>query len=502
MLFDEKTKLAAPGEVSGQGLFSALSDAWKGVSSGDRPQSRENQPTLQQDIDKQNVSPALHGPIDTLKGIRRRILTNIVLAGWTEWSICIFVALIVAGAVSTRLTAALILAVTFAVIGAAAIFARIWRTRLSTYETACRLDAAAGLQDRISTAIYLGDTKDPDGMFQRQRDDAIARLTKVEARGLFPIRKPAAATHALALVLVVGALFVYRMHHKPPMVALLETSARSSLVQSIFTPIVHAMERDLERTMALVTLKADPKADEVRPGEALANADDLWQSGDDKKSDPQEAQPEDSLDAGDPDSQDAQGQGDQAMPSADAQPQEDANGQPQQANAQSQSDSQNGNQSLAQSMMQALKNMVSKQPNQPNDRGNQQQNSQASQQSGGQPQESDKQGNSRANSDQKQDPSKSAGNGAGNQQGTNDLRKDVENHPVNAVPDKVALDASGFKDQTRMRVETETGTAHLAVHDVSSQTEAVINGAEQENIPARYRLYVQRYFEHANDEKQ
>jgi len=27
---------------------------------------------------------------------------------------------------------------------------------------------------------------------------------------------------------------------------------------------------------------------------------------------------------------------------------------------------------------------------------------------------------------------------------------------------------------------------------------AAIKGAEQENIPVRYRLYVQRYFEHAD----
>jgi hypothetical protein len=31
---------------------------------------------------------------------------------------------------------------------------------------------------------------------------------------------------------------------------------------------------------------------------------------------------------------------------------------------------------------------------------------------------------------------------------------------------------------------------------------AVVNGAEQENIPARYRLYVQRYFEHTENAQQ
>jgi hypothetical protein len=53
-----------------------------------------------------------------------------------------------------------------------------------------------------------------------------------------------------------------------------------------------------------------------------------------------------------------------------------------------------------------------------------------------------------------------------------------------------------------MKVATETGTAQLGVRDISPQQDAVINGAEQENIPARYRFYVQRYFEHSNAGKQ
>jgi hypothetical protein len=81
------------------------------------------------------------------------------------------------------------------------------------------------------------------------------------------------------------------------------------------------------------------------------------------------------------------------------------------------------------------------------------------------------------------------------------LRKDQETHPVNAIPDRVALEASGFKEQTRMKVATETGTAQLAVRDLSPKQDAVTNGAEQENIPARYRFYVQRYFEHADNGK-
>jgi len=49
-----------------------------------------------------------------------------------------------------------------------------------------------------------------------------------------------------------------------------------------------------------------------------------------------------------------------------------------------------------------------------------------------------------------------------------------------------------------MLMDTETGTAQLALRDVQAQGGTVISGAEQENIPPRYRLYVQRYFEHAD----
>ncbi len=162
---------------------------------------------------------------------------------------------------------------------------------------------------------------------------------------------------------------------------------------------------------------------------------------------------------------------------------------------------------MGQSLMQALKNMMSKSPNQPsNNRAAQQPpNGQGTPQSGNsqQPgaQESDKRGDSRGNSDAKQKATQTASEGAGSQQGTKELRKDQETHPVNAVPDRVALEASGFKEQTRMKVATETGTAQLAVRDLSPQQDAVTNGAEQENIPARYRFYVQRYFEHADNGK-
>ncbi len=104
---------------------------------------------------------------------------------------------------------------------------------------------------------------------------------------------------------------------------------------------------------------------------------------------------------------------------------------------------------------------------------NSSQNSQGAPQSGNAHQpgtsESDKKGDSQGSSDAKQKATESASNGAGSQQGLKEMRKELDSHPVTAVPDRVALESSGFKEQTRMRVDTETGSAQLALRDGSPQ---------------------------------
>jgi hypothetical protein len=511
VVFREKMKLATPGDASGPSFFSVLRSGWRRIFPGSRAPGHQDSASLGQDFAKLDCSPELHGLIDALRLIRRRILSNAFLSNSTVWSGWILIGLIAAGALSATLLGWVIVAAILAATGVVAILFWTVRTRLSIYETACHLDAVARLQDRVSTAIYLGDIKNPDGIVLRQRVDAVSRLAKVDPKGLFPLRMPASARHALLLALIFGGLFVYRIHHKPPLIALLQTTARSSLVQSIFSPLVHAMERDLQRTMALVGLKPEPQADEVRAGEAMPTPEDLWPSGDDKGAAKAEAQ-QNPGDANNNDAQDEmQEQGDQnGLPSADSQqqeagtePQEGKDGSNNEGNSPTAADaqgSQSEKQSLSQSLMQALKNMMQNQKS--NNRGSQKPQSpdQSGAQSGDSHQpgttESDQQ--SRGNSDSKE-KSQTSSNGAGSQPGAKELRKvPEETRAGSAVPDRVALEASGFKEQTRMRVETETGTAKLGVRDGSSQAAAVINGAEQENIPARYRLYVQHYFEHAD----
>jgi hypothetical protein len=534
LLFREKTKLAPAGDVTGTHLFSVLRNAWRAVASRSPVQSLQNHVSiftsasfpasaqatrsLERDFGKQECPAELHGVIDVLRAVRRRILTNIFLQGSAKWWSWVLIGLIAVAAISVKMAGVLILAAILAAGGTAFILTWVWRTRPSMYDSACRLDSAAGLHDRVSTALFLCDVENPDEMIRHQRQDALARLVKVEPRGLFPIRVPVTASRALVLILAAGGLLAYRVNHKPPLVSLLQSTARSQLVQSILSPIVHAMEKDLQRTMALAN-KPETPADEVRAGDVTPPPDDLWQNGDDKQNNPGDGQQADP--GGEDQSQDQtpQGGNQNGSQSADSQQQQSGGQQSQESKNVTGSTSQSGQQqeskqsddknpSLGQSLMQALKNMMSNSQNQQsNNKGNQdsqQSNSQGAPQSGNAnssdaKNESGQKGDSRGSSEAQQKASQSTSNGAGSQKGLKQTRTDFDSHPVTAVPDRVPLEATNYKEQIRMRMQTEAGTAQLATRDVSPQGQAVVNGAEQENIPARYRMYVQHYFEHTEN---
>jgi len=228
-----------------------------------------------------------------------------------------------------------------------------------------------------------------------------------------------------------------------------------------------------------MNLKLEFLGDEIRPDDATPPADDLWQPDDENGIKAEDAQ-QNSQDANLDEQQDqslSRAQ-DEMKPgdSKQSDSQQSSEGQDNQGaanNSQQQSGSQNSRQSLSQSLMQALKSVLSSSPGQqmPN----------------------------QANTQQAPNPQtvQNTGSGAGNQQGNKDIRKDQPALEVKAVPDRVLLDSNKFKEKTHVRAATETGTAQIPVRNVSPQAVAVINGAEQENIPARYRFYVQHYFEHA-----
>jgi hypothetical protein len=504
----EKIKLAATGEFSGRSWLSALRDRGRRYLSTQPPDFGNPH----RELDARPSSPELLDLFTALKIIRRRIFANTLLRSGAKWFMWLMFGLIAAGLVLANFGGAVIAIVALAALGVLAIFAWTWRARPSNYDSARRLDSAAGLKDRLSTAVYLGGSNDSEGIVGEQRRDALARLTSLEPRRYFPVQFPGSIRRAAALVLVVTGLFAYRIHHRPPLVALLQTTARSPLVQSLLTPIAQAMEKDLQRTLALVTRKQDAAAEQAERADAV-NTDDLW------KSDPGPSpdDPKNSADAnapGEPQDQ-MQPDGNQNGDANNGAAQSDSYSQSEQGkqgeensngNAQQQSEQQGpeGRQSLGQSLMQALKNMLSNsQSQQSNNRAGQPPNGQGNPQAGNSQQpgqtDSDKRGDSRGNSDAKQKASQTASEGAGNQLGSKELRKDQQAGPVNAVPDRVALEAGGYKEQTRMKVPTETGAAQLADRGFAPQQDAVINGSEQENIPARYRLYIQRYFEHADN---
>ena len=517
MFAREKIKPAAPMAQSGPALFSVLKDTWNKSFGCSQKQAYANCTTAGPDFGDEKWPAALKTLIDPLSAIRRRILTNTFLVGWMKLWTWILSGLIVAGAFSQKLTWALGLAGALLVTGAIAVLAVAWRARPSAYQAACQLDWAAGLHDRVSTAVHLGYLENPDAMMLRQRQDAVQHAARANPQILFPVRMPEAARRAVVLAMAAASLLVYRIHYKPPMVALLQSTARSQLVQSILSPIVHAMEKDIQRTMALVNSKPESQDDKVRPGQSDAAMDDLWKASDDPGSKPENGQqnsPE--ANAGDQMQEQApssmqSGQG-ESKPS-DSQQQQEGDQQTQQTNngsermggdAQQQSESQSSEnkQSLSQSLMQALKNMLSNSQNQQaNNQANQKQpNSPGMPQSGNSRQpgsgEADKKGDSRGSSDAQQKATQNSSSGAGSQQGSKELKKEQAANPVNAVPDRVALESNGFKEQTHVRMDAGTGAAQLPVRDVSPQAMAVTNGAEQENIPARYRWYVQHYFEH------
>jgi len=449
---------------------------------------------------------------------------NSLLRSWTRGCVWILAGVILAAFASPSLAIVLATATGAAVMGAVLLAARKWRSRPSTYQAAYSLDSAAGLQDRVSTALYFGELKNPDEMVLRQRRDALAHFTRVQPRALFPIQAPAWMGRALVLAAIAASLLLYRVSHPAPMVSLWQAAAQSQFVQSVVSPLIQALQKDLEKVAAF----SEQVLDVANQDKALADSeqvyDEMWQAP---------GQDEGGADAGQPDFGQGEGQGDQPSleqplrqdsdnQNADPQDQQGAQvpvdggqqGKPgsnesdQQGKSPS-SNSQAGRQSLSKSLMQALKSLMSNPPKQQSAEGQNPSNTSPSGEgmpqpgNTGQPGGSDRsQKDSQAMSDSQQ-KAKDAGSGAGSQPGDKQQpNQEQAQRPVTAVPDRVALETIANQEKTRMRIATETGTAKVPLRDTSPRAVAVVKGAEQENIPPRYRQYVQRYFEHAETSSQ
>src|SRR5271167_3148193 len=111
----------------------------------------------------------LRALIDEAGVVRARILANRSLGYWLLSLDWILGALILAAAFSQHLKAAGTLGGIFVVGGAVGAFLLARRKAPSVYGAACRLDAMAGLQDRLSTTVYFAGSENPGWMVLHQR---------------------------------------------------------------------------------------------------------------------------------------------------------------------------------------------------------------------------------------------------------------------------------------------------------------------------------------------
>lgn len=468
-------------------------------------------------------SSDLQGLLQMIRVAGRRALTNDFVKRWLVWVSWISLAVIIGAAASQRLTGLVVMALIALGVGIAVALLQAWSKRASDYRVACKLDEAARLQDRLSTALFLGSPENTQPMVIQQRRDALRRLPGLDPKALFPIRMPSYAIQTLTLALVAASLLAYRVHFKAPILALVQSAANSRVEKAVLSPLVGVVKKDL---MALVNREPEVQqaaADaETVPGLPDAkNADDPSQSNKDGMTpdgdwdeDSDAASTGEPTDVGDPQAGDsaAQGQGQDASQAADApqnqqsadnnQPNPGENGNEKGSGAQQQAGEQS---SSSNSMMQALKNLMKNMSGQPSsspgESGGQPSAAGSSQQAGNSPGQGAKSDSSK-DSDQKDTGtspgSKKPGGGAGN--GSTPVPKDGPKNapplPKNTVADRVDLEANNFRQQGRIRTTSAVGMAQLPLQDIKPQPVAAIKGAEQENIPVRYRLYVQRYFEH------
>ena len=133
--------------------------------------------------------------------------------------------------------------------------------------------------------------------------------------------------------------------------------------------------------------------------------------------------------------------------------------------------------------------------------GSQQNGSQGNQNSQQNP--SDQQGqesSSRSSSNSQMDGNQKSSTGIGTEPGSQEMRP---NPPLasKTSADRVPLQSTDFSGQARVRTSVGPGSAQVPLTDEAAGSLATTNGAEQENIPQRYRMYVQKYFEHAGPPK-
>ncbi len=187
---------------------------------------------------------------EALKVVQKRCSLNLFLRELVR-PVCAVLLLLLAGAaISPRLGWAPAAAVALVAGALGWVRWRVRSRRLSPYEAAVQLDRAAALKDRLSTAYYFSEVREPAGLLRLQREDALERLAKLDIPTLFPMAVPDGARRAAALLLVVAALFAYRLRYDAPLTAVVLKAAQTPIIKAMISPIAHAMERSQQSAKA------------------------------------------------------------------------------------------------------------------------------------------------------------------------------------------------------------------------------------------------------------
>jgi len=305
------------------------------------------------------------------------------------------------------------------------------------------------------------------------------------------------------------------------MISLTHKVSGASFQKSVLSPLA-AMKNEL---LALVERDTEPQQTAVDkdavPGLADAKDADKQLAGE-NGIDPNDDS-EQEADSNSPTTQGEEGDLQQGSPTSQGQDAGQAAGGPQQqtgstSQKQPQGAGQNGEQggsdqqpqgqspagnSVMQSLKNLMKNMAGDQAGSQGQAGGQPSSSGSSQQAGNSAGKGAKSDDAKDSTDQKSSGSTSdsqkPGSGAGD--GSTPLPSQGKPAPAiagNLVPDRVDIQANNYRQQGQMRTLAIPGDAQVPLRDVKPQPTAAVKGAEQENIPERYRLYVQRYFERSD----
>jgi hypothetical protein len=472
-----------------------------------------------------------HPLIDAIRTVQRRAVVSSFfreLNRYLAWSL---VGLLLAAAVF----AFKVVILSGAVLAAGALAAGVvvaWVRRPSAYDAACRLDEAAGLRDRISTAWHYATIEAPDEMIRHQRRDALGRLAHTDPRALFALRIPSGIGRTLVLAVAVASLLAYRTTHKPPLAVIAERLTPTALARAVQLFRRPDPERAGRERMA--------RADERAADASDLNEDGLQPSPNGDREHPAASSAPNGKAASivtDP-SGSAEGPSEEGQQDASGQP-ENAKGSPNNgAGSESQTTSPPGDkdkdpsesgagsqagrpsaQSLGQRIQQALKDLLAKavgeQPKGADGRQG------ASSEPATQPAPNARKLPPPPTSQTSKSPqtpgegdSEPGGPGAtlgANDPGQGDAPGGGQDHaiPLETTPnaplethpqqDVVPLSPTNFKGQVSIRTSNQIGTALVPFRDTSPLATASTNGAEQGDVPLRYRTYVQRYFNHPDE---